>query len=248
MTKEPPERLQKVISMRGYASRREAEKLIQEGKVRVNGKTVTELGTKVSANDRIEIAGVRLESAPTPIYVILYKPVRVLTTTVDPHGRSTVFDYLSTLQTRVFPVGRLDYDTSGLLLLTNDGELAHRLMHPRFGMWKTYEALAEGAITNEEVDRLRKGVVIAGRKTAPAEVRILGSDGNTSKLEIRIHEGRNRQIRKMLEAVDHPCLKLVRTKYGSLNLHGLRPGEWRYLKGFEIERLKMAANPSKYRS
>ncbi len=237
MNNQATERLQKAIAARGIASRRKAEEYIRSGRVRVNGKPVTEQGVKVSAKDKIEIDGITIGQAESFVYILLYKPIKVMTTASDPQGRKTVYDLLSGVETRVFSIGRLDYDTSGLLLLTNDGELAHRLMHPGFGIEKTYEALVSADVAKESVQQLRRGILLEGKKTAPAKVRILGRDATTTKLEIAIHEGRNRQVRKMLDFIGHPCLKLTRIRYGNLNLKGLRPGEWRYLTSSEVEKL-----------
>ena len=238
MNDKATERLQKAIAARGIASRRKAEEYIRSGRVRVNGKPVTEQGVKVSAKDKIEIDGITIGQAESFVYILLYKPIKVMTTASDPQGRKTVYDLLSGVETRVFSIGRLDYDTSGLLLLTNDGELAHRLMHPGFGIEKTYEALVDGDVSKESVQQLRRGIILEGKKTSPARVRILGRDSTTTKLEISIHEGRNRQVRNMLDFIGHHCLKLTRIRYGNLNLKGLRPGEWRYLSTLEVEKLQ----------
>ncbi len=238
MIHQATERLQKVIAARGIASRRKAEEYIRSGRVRVNGKVVTELGVKVSAKDKIEIDGNTIGQAESFVYILLYKPVKVVTTSSDPQGRTTVHDFLSGVETRVYSVGRLDYDTSGLLLLTNDGEMANRLMHPSYGVEKTYHALVAGDVLMESVTQLRRGIVLEGKKTSPAKVKVLGKNASSTKLEISIHEGRNRQVRKMLEQIGHPCLKLTRIRYGPLNLRGLRPGEWRYLTTIEVEKLQ----------
>ena len=239
MADDRTERLQKAMAKRGIASRRKAEDYISMGRVSVNGKVVTELGAKVSSKDLIEVDGIQFGGAEPLVYIVFFKPTKVMTTAFDPQGRKTVFDFVAGVDQRVFSVGRLDYDTSGLLLLTNDGELANRLMHPGFNVDKTYEALVAGVITHESVMALRKGVLLEGRMTSRAEVKILGKDATTSKLEITIHEGRNRQVRKMLDLVGHPCLKLTRVRYGHLNLRGMRPGEWRYLTNTEVEQLRL---------
>ncbi len=236
---ESMERLQKAMAKRGIASRRKAEEYISAGRVRVNGKVIVEQGVKVSDADRIELDGVVVGGVKKHVYIAFYKPTRVMTTAADPQGRQTVFDFLTKLNTRVFSVGRLDYETSGLLLLTNDGDFAYRLTHPGFGVEKTYEALVDGVITEQAVLALRKGVMLEGRKTSPARVKVLGSDASSSKLEIAIHEGRNRQVRNMLELVGFPCVKLTRVRIGRIDLRGLRPGEWRYLKDAEVAQLSV---------
>ncbi len=231
-------RLQKVIARAGLASRRAAEELISAGRVSINGSVVRELGVKVGAHDRIAVDGRPLGNFAAPIYILLYKPTRVVTTVRDPYGRRTVIDCVTPVSARVFPVGRLDYDTSGALLLTNDGELAHQLMHPRFAVNKTYEAVVSGRISMDALARLEQGVPLDGRLTAPARAEFKGTDGYSSRIVLTIHEGRNRQVRRMCEAVGHPCKKLVRTHYASLGLYGLKPGQWRYLTEQEAHRLK----------
>ena len=201
------ERLQKIIANNGYCSRRKAEKLIIQGKVRVNGKIVTELGTKASVSDEILIDGHAL-NPETKEYILLYKPRGVVTTTNDDKNRKTVLDCVDTTK-RVYPVGRLDYDTTGVLLLTNDGELTNILLHPKNQIDKVYIAKVEGILTGMEIKALEKGVVIDGHKTAPSKVKIRKVDKkmNTSLLQITIHEGKNHQVKKMLEAVKHPVIK-----------------------------------------
>ncbi len=238
-TKGEGERLQKVIANAGVTSRRNAEMMIEERRVKVNGRVVNQLGCKVQPTDRIEVDGTVLSTqGKNHVYILLYKPIRTVTTVSDPQGRKTVLDCIQGVSERLFPVGRLDFQTSGALVLTNDGELANRLMHPRFGVVKTYEAIVEGEMSIGEKQQLEKGIRIDGRMTAPAKVHILGTDGQTTKLTISIHEGKNRQVRNMLDAIEHPCIKLTRTHYAMLNLHGLRPGQWRMLSSFEIGQLK----------
>ena len=231
-------RLQKVIARAGLASRRAAEELISAGRVAVNGAVVRELGAKVAAHDQVAVDGRPLNNFAAPIYILLYKPPGVVTTVRDPYGRRTVIDCVSEVSVRVFPVGRLDYDTSGALLLTNDGELAQQLTHPRFVVGKTYEAVVSGRVSAEALARLEQGIPLDGRLTAPAQAECKGTDGYSSRIVLTIHEGRNRQVRRMCEAVGHPCKKLVRTHYASLGLHGLKPGQWRYLTEQETHRLK----------
>lgn len=237
------ERLQKLIAKAGLASRRAAEDLIRAGRVRVNGEVVREVGAKATDEDRIEVDGTTLRTEPLT-HLILYKPIGTVTTTSDPQGRRTVLDLIGAKAgVRVFPVGRLDYDTAGVLLLTNDGELAYRLMHPRFGVEKVYEAVVTGVPTEGTVRRLREGVLLHERLTAPAVVNVIGSDGRTTRLRIQLHEGRNRQVRRMLEEVGHPVLKLTRTLYGGIGLTGLRPGQWRALTPAELAFLRRQGEP-----
>lgn len=232
------ERLQKVMAHAGVASRRESEKLIAAGRVKVNGEVVRELGHKVSNNDRIEVDQVPIYKEE-PVYYVFYKPTGVISAVKDNKGRKVVTDFFPGIEQRIYPVGRLDYNTSGLLLLTNDGEFANTLMHPRYEINKVYVAKVEGVITGEERKQLERGVEIDGVKTAPAQAKILSvdKDKKTTIIELVIHEGRNRQVRKMLEAVGHPVAKLKRERYGFLDLKGLKPGDSRTLLKHEIEEL-----------
>ena len=229
------ERLQKVIANLGYCSRRHAEELISKGEVKVNGKVVTELGTKVKKGDTIEIENTILDNNKDYEYYILNKPREVVTTTKDEHGRKTVIDLIDTT-TRIYPVGRLDYDTTGILLLTNDGELANKLMHPKNNIDKTYIAKVEGIVTGYAIKKLREGVVIDGYKTSPARVKLkkVDKNKNTSLVEITIHEGKNHQVKKMFESVGYQVSKLKRTNYANLDLTNLRVGEYRKLSNKEI--------------
>lgn len=231
------ERLQKIIASSGYCSRRKAEELIIQGKVQVNGKTVTELGTKANINDDILVEGHALNSE-TKEYILLYKPRGVVTTTNDEKNRKTVIDLIDTTK-RVYPVGRLDYDTTGILLLTNDGELTNILLHPKNQIDKVYMAKVEGILTGLEIKTLEKGVMIDDHKTAPSRVKIRKVDKktNTSLVQLTIHEGKNHQVKKMLEAVNHPVIKLKREKFAFLDLAGLKPGEYRYLSVKEVKKL-----------
>lgn len=232
------ERLQKVMAHAGVASRRESEKLIAAGRVKVNGEVVRELGYKVSNNDRIEVDQVPIYKEE-PVYYVFYKPIGVISAVKDDKDRKVVTDFFPGIEQRIYPVGRLDYNTSGLLLLTNDGEFANTLMHPRYEINKVYVAKVEGVITGEERKQLERGVEIDGVKTAPAQAKILSvdKDKKTTIIELVIHEGRNRQVRKMLEAVGHPVTKLKRERYGFLDLKGLKPGDSRTLLKHEIEEL-----------
>jgi pseudouridine synthase len=238
-------RLNKFLAHAGVCSRREADRMIVEGQVRVNGRVVQELGTKIDpSRDRIVADGraVRAE-AEGPLFVLLNKPAGPVVSVKDPLGRTTVMDLLPKLPARVYPVGRLDAETEGVLLLTNDGETAHRLTHPRYGVPKVYEALVEGQTTEKELDTLRKGLFLEGRRTAPARVRVLRRGSRWTLVEVRIHEGRKREIRKLFEAVGHRVTKLRRVDFAGLTLDGLKPGQWRFLKKTEIDRLrKLVAN------
>lgn len=233
------ERLQKVIAQSGLTSRRKAEQLIVDGRVTVNGQRVTELGTKVDMKkDKVVVDGVPI-GKEEPVYFLLYKPTGVISTVNDEHGRKVVTDFIPT-DKRIFPIGRLDYDTSGLLLLTNDGDFANLLMHPKYKVYKTYVAKIEGIPLREMLKKLEKGIVLEDGKTAPAKVKVTRSDKakNTSIVEISIREGKNRQVRRMFEAIGHPVIKLKREQYGFLNLKGLNAGEYRELKPHEIKQLR----------
>ena len=220
-------RLNAYLSRAGIASRRKADELIKAGRVTVNGQA-GQLNTFVEPADRVEVDGAPV--APQQLaYVLLHKPAGVVTTASDPHGRPTVVD-LVRHDSRVVPVGRLDADTTGVLLLTNDGELAHRLAHPKYEVEKVYEAEVEGEPSGEALRQLAEGVQLEDGMTAPAEVRRLGP----SLIELSIHEGRNRQVRRMLEAVGHPVKRLHRSRYAGLTVSGLEPGDWRELSDEEI--------------
>ncbi|MCP8968714.1 23S rRNA pseudouridine(2605) synthase RluB [Ectobacillus ponti] len=236
------ERLQKVIAQAGIASRRKAEELILQGKVKVNGQVVKELGTKVSGKDRVEVEGIQIEKE-SPVYYLLYKPTGVISTVSDDKGRKTVTDFFQEVPQRVFPVGRLDYDTSGLLLMTNDGEFSNILTHPKYEVDKVYVAKVKGVLTKEKVRMLERGVMLEDGKTAPAQVKVISGDRRkeTAVVQITIHEGRNRQVRRMFEAVGCPVQKLKRERYAFLELGNLRPGEKRELTPHEVKRLRATA-------
>lgn len=233
------ERLQKVIAHAGFASRRKAEELIKAGHVRVNGKTVKELGIKVSSSDRVEVNGIPVEREE-PVYFLLYKPRGVISSVTDDKGRKVVTDYFQQIKQRIYPVGRLDFDTSGLLLLTNDGEFANLLMHPKNEIEKVYVAKVKGIPSREKMRSLEKGVRLEDGKTAPAQTKVLSIDKKkqTAIIELTIHEGRNRQVRRMLEAIGHPVIKLKRERYGFLTLQGLNAGEARELTAHEVKQLR----------
>lgn len=238
-------RLQKVLSRAGIASRRAAETLIAAGRVSVNGTTVLEMGTKADlATDDIRVDGRRLKGAERLRYILLYKPPGYVTTRADPQRRRTVLDLLGGVREYVYPAGRLDYDTEGLLLMTNDGDLVAQLTHPRHGVERTYEARVTGVPTDGAVERLRTGVPLDGHRTRPADVTLLhrGRTRRDSVLVITIREGRNRQVRRMCEAVGHPVSALTRTRMGPLRDPRLKPGTWRDLTADEVKALHKAAD------
>ncbi|HJK97022.1 MAG TPA: pseudouridine synthase [Polyangiaceae bacterium LLY-WYZ-14_1] len=234
-----PERLQKILAQAGIASRRAAEQLIADGRIRVNGRVVTELGSKaVLGKDAIEVDGRRL-TREKPVYYLLHKPREVVSTVDDPEGRPTVRGLLKRVPERVFPVGRLDYHTSGALLLTNDGELAEALLHPRQKVPKVYAAKVQGQVDVPELDRLRNGVVLDdGTKTRPAEVFVIREDGNTTWVQLTLREGKNRQIHRMFDALGRRVSRLARISFAEIPTDGLRPGEYRELGARELEKLK----------
>jgi pseudouridine synthase len=228
-------RLNAFLARAGVASRRRADELIKEGRVTVNGAR-GELHTIVGAHDDVEVDGVRVERQPLA-YVLLSKPAGVVTTASDPQGRPTVVELVSH-EARVVPVGRLDADTTGALLLTNDGLLAHRLAHPRYGVPKVYEADVEGSPSPAALAALREGVDLEDGRTAPAEVRVVRRGTRASRLELTLHEGRKHQVKRMCEAVGHPVRRLHRSRYAGLDLAGLAPGEWRELTEAEVAALR----------
>lgn len=229
------ERLQKVIANLGYCSRRRAEELILEGKVFVNGSMVSELGTKVGRGDVIEVDGEVLDKNRSYEYYLLYKPRGVVTTTSDDKGRKTVVDLIDT-EARIYPVGRLDYDTTGVLILTNDGVLANGLMHPSSKIDKVYIVKVEGILTGYDIKRLKNGIVIDGKKTSKCQVKLksINKKQGTCIVEMTIHEGRNHQVKKMMEAVGKKVIKLKRERYGIFDLTGLKVGEYRRLTNKEV--------------
>ncbi|TDL97839.1 rRNA pseudouridine synthase [Macrococcus brunensis] len=240
------DRLQKVIARSGVTSRRKAEALIEEGKVTVNGEVVKTLGTKVKPSDRIEVEGIPLEN-PDKVYILFHKPTKVITSVSDDKGRTVVTDFFPQLEERVFPVGRLDYDTSGLLLLTNDGEFANQMTHPRYKVKKKYVAKLKGYLLREQVRQLEKGIMLEDGKTAPAIVKVKSQDRekNSTLVEITISEGRNRQVRRMFSHFGHEVVKLSRVEYGPLNLKGLNAGDARDLSPHEVKTLRnLAQNQS----
>jgi 23S rRNA pseudouridine2605 synthase len=234
------ERLQKLLAQSGVASRRKCEEYITTGRVRVNGETVTTLGFKADLDrDTIEVDGQAI-SKEKLVYLLLHKPKGVITSVEDPQGRKVVTDFVREIKERVYPIGRLDYDTEGLLLLTNDGELSNKLLHPSHEFKKTYWATVKGIPSKEDIHRLATGVQLEDGITAPAEVKVLEArtDKNEALIELVIHEGRNRQVRRMCEAIDHPVKELRRIRFGFLTLKGVSKGKYRHLTTEEVQRLK----------
>jgi 23S rRNA pseudouridine2605 synthase len=240
------ERLQKVIAHAGITSRRKAEELILAGRVRVNRQVVKELGVKVNPNDEVEVDGVPIYQE-APVYYIFYKPRGVISAVTDDKKRKVVLDYFDHIPERIYPVGRLDYDTSGLLLLTNDGDFSQRLTHPKHQVDKVYVAKVKGVPTKQALLPLAHGMRVEGKKTAPAHFEILSADNKTSTgiVELTIHEGRNHQVKNMLMAVGLPVQKLKRERYGNLTLKGLRPGEYRQLNKHEVTSLLNSSQEEK---
>ncbi len=235
------ERLQKYLANNGIASRRKAEEYILAGKVKVNGQIVTELGTKVNPDkDIIEFEGKRVNNDIKKVYVLLNKPIDYVTTVKDQFNRNTVVDLVKNAGNNLLPVGRLDMYTSGALILTNDGDFIFHVTHPKHEVEKTYTATLRGKVTNEDIESLRQGVVIDEEyKTKPAKVRIMKIDEekNLSRLEIIIHEGKNRQVRKMCEAIGKKVIALHRSKIGNIDVKDLKIGQWRYLTKKEVDML-----------
>ncbi len=231
-------RINKYIAQAGYASRRVADELILAGKVRVNGAVLSAPGYDVQEGDRVEVDGRLISGREKLVYYVLNKPAGYITTTSDEQGRPTVLSLMEDVSVRVFPVGRLDYNTSGLLIMTNDGQLAQHIAHPSGQVWKTYLALVAGTVSPDEAVRMRRGVEIDGYTTKPARVDILEARAGLTQLRIQICEGRNRQVRKMCEAVGHRVLELQRTAIGSVQLGHIKEGRYRRLSPAEVEYLK----------
>jgi 23S rRNA pseudouridine2605 synthase len=232
-------RLNKLLSRSGVASRRKADDLIREGRVAVNGTVVTELGTKVDDRaDRVAVDGRRIASGREAVHILIHKPPGYLVTLSDPFGRPTILDLLPKLADGVRPVGRLDMDSEGVLLLTNDGELAFRLTHPRFEVRKTYIVRVKGEVTPSDAARLEKGVSVDGRRTSPARVTVLESHSTKSIVQVTLHEGRKREVRKMFEAVGREVATLKRIDFAGLRLDHLPSGKWRLLKKSEVAALR----------
>ena len=232
-------RLQKFLATSGVASRRKSEELIRNGRVSVDGVTVTEMGIKIHPiRQKVCVDNKQITSKEKrPVYILLNKPRGVVTTLSDPQGRPIVTSLLKDIDKRVFPVGRLDIDTEGALLMTNDGDLAHKILHPRFETTKTYEAMVKGRISRNHISLLESGIMLEGRKTSPANITVIKQNERTALLRITIHEGRKRQVRKMCQAVGHPVLHLKRVAYGKLKLGSLKSGRYRFLGPEDLKKI-----------
>ncbi len=240
-------RLQKFLAAAGVASRRASEVIIAEGRVWVNGKRVTDPAVKVTQKDRVTVDGKPVRVARTKVYIMMNKPLSVISSASDDRERKCVVDLVDMPDVRLFPVGRLDYDTSGLILLTNDGDFMQRITHPSFEIWKTYEAVVKGTPKESELKKLREGVELEDGMTLPAHADVVGYKGNNAIVEITIREGRNRQVRRMLEKINHPVIALKRTQLGGLNVGALKEGEWRNLKRADFEALFGRTEAKEYR-
>ncbi len=232
------ERLQKIISRAGIASRRSAEQLIKEGKVKVDGEVITRLGTKVDPRiHKIEVKG-KVITLPEKLYLLLYKPRYYITSLSDPQGRKTVADLLKDIPTRLFPVGRLDFDAEGLLIFTNDGEFANILLHPRYGISKTYLVELSGIPSRRDLEQVRKGIRLEDGMTLPARATVVKKDINRAWVKLTLREGRNREIKRMFAALGYTVTRLKRIKIGPFKLGDLRPGEYRFLTREEVGEFK----------
>lgn len=244
------ERLQKIIAHAGFASRREAETMIREGRVTVNGRVVTELGSKADpAHDHIKVDGKLITRAETHRYILLYKPKEVMTTVADPQGRRTVIDLIKGVRERIYPVGRLDFHSEGLILLTNDGDLAFKVSHPQHGSVKTYHVKVRGVPEQRLIEKLERGITIDGKRTLPCEIERMkttgkGDEEGNSWFEVKLREGRTQQIRKMFQAVGHPVSKLRRVAIGPLSDPRLGPGDYRELTKHEVKMLVTMKEPA----
>lgn len=232
------ERLQKILARAGVASRRQAEELIRQGKVAIDGRVVTDMGIRIDATaHKITVNGVQISSPEQQVYFLLNKPAGYVTTVRDPQGRPTVIDLFQDIHQRLFPVGRLDLDTEGALLMTNDGDLANRILHPRHEVTKTYIVEVSGSPSQKEISRLEKGIMVEGKKTWPALIKFISAQKKSSKFQITIHEGRKRQIKKMFEAIGFPVLHLKRIAYGKLQLGNLKTGQYRALSEKDLRQI-----------
>lgn len=231
-------RINKYIACAGVASRRKADELIANGNVRVNGLVLREPGYDVVEGDIVEVNGRRIETSEKKVYILLNKPTGYVTTVSDDRERDTVMDLVADVDARIFPVGRLDYNTSGMMIMTNDGDFAYKLTHPKHEMPKTYRALVSGVLSDEKCGRLERGVDIGGFRTSPAKVKIVRGLSNATLVDITIHEGKNRQVRKMFRAVGNPVKQLQRIAIGDIRLGRLAEGHYRKLTREEIEYLK----------
>jgi 23S rRNA pseudouridine2605 synthase len=232
------ERIQKILANAGIASRRRAEEYIRQGRVRVDGQVVTEMGQQADpGRQRIELDGKPVIKREKPVYILLNKPRGYVSTLSDPQGRPIITELLPGISERVFPVGRLDLDSEGALLLTNDGELAHRILHPSFEVKKTYIVRVTGKPQIDLLKKLEQGIVIEGKRTWPAKIKMVAGDQASSTFEVIIHEGRKRQIRKMFAAISHPVMQLRRVAYGNLQLADLPPGKYRLLSRKDLSKI-----------
>ncbi|TCO79801.1 pseudouridine synthase [Marinisporobacter balticus] len=232
-------RLQKYIAYSGIASRRKAEELIKLGRVKVNGEIIKDMGVAVNPDtDIVSLDNRLIQLENKKVYIILNKPEGYVTTLLDEFDRPTVVDLIKNISERIYPVGRLDYDTSGLLIMTNDGELTYRLTHPKHEVKKTYIAKIKGVLNNKELNMFKRGIDIGGYTTAPAQIQILKDNRGSSNVQVIIHEGKNRQIRKMFDAIHHPVIRLKRIAVGEISMDNLLKGKWRFLTDSEIKYLK----------
>lgn len=243
------ERLQKVIAKSGYTSRRKAEQLILDGKVTVNGEVVTELGTKVKKSDLVIVEGNVIENE-NKVYYLLYKPKGMICSASDELGRPCVVDLFEDIEERVYPVGRLDYDSTGLLIMTNDGDFANLIMHPSSHLEKIYDITVRGLVNGETLNKLEKGLYLDGTKTLPCKIKVTNKnlEHKNTRMLIRLVEGRNRQVRRMFEAVGHDLIRLHRVSIGCVNLKGMVPGEYRLMKPQEVKDLRRMAEEAKERN
>lgn len=231
-------RLQKYLARCGVASRRACEKLIEQGKVAVNGTVVTTLGSKVVPGDTVTVDGAPVKEESKKVYIMLNKPEGYVTTVSDEQGRSTVMELIEDVHQRVYPVGRLDFNTEGLLLMSNDGDFTMKVTHPSHKMDKVYQAVVSGVPSHFDIEKLERGVYIDGVKTAKAKASLISAEGGRALVELTIHEGRNRQVRKMFDAIGYPVLKLKRVAIGNIVLGNLPLGKWRHLNPNEVKYLK----------
>lgn len=232
-------RLQKYMALCGVASRRKSEEMILQGRVKVNEEVIDKLGVSIEPErDIVKVDNKPIKIEKRKIYIILNKPVGYVTTVKDEHSRRKVLDLVQEINERIYPVGRLDYDSSGLLIMTNDGDLAYKLTHPSSNINKKYIAKIKGTPSRDELDRFRKGIEIDGYVTAKARIDIIQRYVDCTIVQIEIHEGKNRQIRKMCEKINHPVIDLMRVEVGNIKIGKLKPGEWRHLSKYEVEYLK----------
>lgn len=242
------ERLQKIIARAGIASRREAEEMIQAGRVTLNGRVITELGTRAESRDHIKVDGKLITAAEDHRYIVLNKPREVMSTVKDPEGRVTVLDLIRGVRERIYPVGRLDYHSEGLILLTNDGDFAFKVAHPSQGSVKTYHVKVRGVPTQRMIEKLERGITIDGRRTLPCKITRLRTTGRSEEegnswFDVRLREGRTQQIRRMFKALGHPVNKLRRIAIGPLQDEGLEAGRWRELTPQEVRLLRTHPEP-----